>query len=105
MSFLAARLSLIKPSPTIAVTQKAADLKAQGRDVIGLGAGEPDFDTPQNIKDAAKAAIDQGRDQIHRRGRHARAEEGNRRQIQARERPRLHARADHRGLRRQAGDL
>ena len=60
MSFLAARLSLIKPSPTIAVTQKAADLKAQGRDVIGLGAGEPDFDTPPNIKQAAKAAIDRG---------------------------------------------
>jgi len=60
MSFLAARLSLIKPSPTIAVTQKAAELKAQGRDVIGLGAGEPDFDTPDNIKAAAKAAIDRG---------------------------------------------
>lgn len=60
MSFLADRLSLIKPSPTIAVTQKAAELKAQGRDVIGLGAGEPDFDTPDNIKAAAKAAIDRG---------------------------------------------
>jgi aspartate aminotransferase len=60
MSFLATRLSLIKPSPTIAVTQKAAELKAQGRDVIGLGAGEPDFDTPDNIKHAAKAAIDRG---------------------------------------------
>jgi aspartate aminotransferase len=60
MSFLAARLSLIKPSPTIAVTQKAAELKAAGRDVIGLGAGEPDFDTPENIKAAAKAAIDRG---------------------------------------------
>ncbi|HIJ64014.1 MAG TPA: pyridoxal phosphate-dependent aminotransferase [Rhodospirillaceae bacterium] len=60
MSFLASRLSLIKPSPTIAVTQKAAELKAAGRDVIGLGAGEPDFDTPDNIKAAAKAAIDRG---------------------------------------------
>ncbi len=60
MSFLASRLSLIKPSPTIAVTQKAADLKAQGRDVIGLGAGEPDFDTPQHVKDAAKKALDNG---------------------------------------------
>ena len=60
MPFLAARLSLIKPSPTIAVTQKAAELKAQGRDIIGLGAGEPDFDTPDNIKAAAKAAIDRG---------------------------------------------
>ncbi len=60
MSFLADRLSLIKPSPTIAVSQKAAELKAQGRDVIGLGAGEPDFDTPDTIKAAAKAAIDRG---------------------------------------------
>ncbi|MBY0429681.1 MAG: aminotransferase class I/II-fold pyridoxal phosphate-dependent enzyme, partial [Rhodospirillales bacterium] len=60
MPFIASRLSLIKPSPTIAVTQKAADLKAQGRDIIGLGAGEPDFDTPDTIKAAAKAAIDRG---------------------------------------------
>jgi aspartate aminotransferase len=60
MPFVADRLSAIKPSPTIAVTQKAAELKAQGRDVIGLGAGEPDFDTPDNIKAAAKAAIDRG---------------------------------------------
>ena len=57
MSIIAARLNAIKPSPTIAVTQKANDLVAEGRDVIGLGAGEPDFDTPQNIKDAAIAAI------------------------------------------------
>ena len=60
MAFLAERLARIKPSPTIAVTQKAAELKAQGRDVIGLGAGEPDFDTPDHIKAAAKAAIDRG---------------------------------------------
>ncbi len=60
MSIIASRLNAIKPSPTIGVTQKANDLKAAGRDVIGLGAGEPDFDTPQNIKDAAKAAIDRG---------------------------------------------
>lgn len=60
MSVIASRLSLIKPSPTIAVTQKAAELKAQGRDVIGLGAGEPDFDTPQHIKEAAKTALDNG---------------------------------------------
>src|SRR5215468_3753002 len=60
MSFLAERLSRIKPSPTIAVTQKARELKAAGRDVIGLGAGEPDFDTPENIKDAAIAAIRRG---------------------------------------------
>ncbi|HSF64502.1 MAG TPA: aminotransferase class I/II-fold pyridoxal phosphate-dependent enzyme, partial [Paracoccaceae bacterium] len=61
MPFLSETLSRVKPSPTIAVTTKAAELKAAGRDVIGLGAGEPDFDTPQHIKDAAKAAIDAGR--------------------------------------------
>jgi aspartate aminotransferase len=60
MSFVADRLSLIKPSPTIAVTQKARDLKAEGRDVIGLGAGEPDFDTPGHIIEAAKKALDDG---------------------------------------------
>ncbi len=61
MAFLSDTLARVKPSPTIAVSTKAAELKAQGRDVIGLGAGEPDFDTPQNIKDAAKRAIDQGK--------------------------------------------
>ncbi len=60
MSFVADRLSLIKPSPTIAVTQKARDLKAEGRDVIGLGAGEPDFDTPAHIIEAGKKAMDDG---------------------------------------------
>ena len=60
MSFFARRLGRIKPSPTIGVTQRAAELKAAGRDVIGLGAGEPDFDTPEHIKEAAKAAIDHG---------------------------------------------
>ncbi|MBT9247379.1 pyridoxal phosphate-dependent aminotransferase [Gemmobacter fulvus] len=61
MAFLSDTLARVKPSPTIAVTTKAAELKAAGKDVIGLGAGEPDFDTPQNIKDAAKRAIDQGK--------------------------------------------
>ncbi len=60
MSFLATRLSRIKPSATIAVSAKARDLKAAGRDVIGLGAGEPDFDTPDNIKDSAIQAIHAG---------------------------------------------
>ena len=59
-SFLADSLSRVKPSPTIAVSTKARELKAAGRDVIGLGAGEPDFDTPENIRNAAKAAIDAG---------------------------------------------
>ena len=58
--FLSESLGRIKPSPTIAVTQKARELKAAGRDVIGLGAGEPDFDTPDNIKEAAIAAIKRG---------------------------------------------
>ncbi len=61
MSFLSDTLSRVKPSPTIAMTAKAAELKAAGRDVIGLSAGEPDFDTPQNIKDAAVAAIAAGK--------------------------------------------
>ncbi len=60
MSFLAESLSRVKPSATIAVTQKARDLKEAGRDVIGLGAGEPDFDTPDNIKEAAIDAIRRG---------------------------------------------
>lgn len=59
-SFLADRLSKIKPSPTIAVTTKAAELKAAGKDVIGLGAGEPDFNTPEFICNAAKLAMDKG---------------------------------------------
>lgn len=57
---LSQRVQSIKESPTLAVTARAAKLKAEGRDIIGLGAGEPDFDTPQHIKDAAKAAIDSG---------------------------------------------
>ena len=61
MAFLADRLSRIKPSATIAVTDKARALKAAGRDVIGLGAGEPDFDTPDNIKEAAIKAIRDGK--------------------------------------------
>src|SRR5436853_482153 len=58
--FLASALGRIKPSPTLAMTQKSRDLKTAGRDVIGLAAGEPDFDTPDNIKEAAIAAIRRG---------------------------------------------
>jgi aspartate aminotransferase len=61
MALLAQSLSRIKPSATIAVTDKARALKAAGRDVIGLGAGEPDFDTPENIKRAAVKAIEGGK--------------------------------------------
>ena len=60
MSIISNSLKRIKPSPTIAVTQKARELKAAGKDVIGLGAGEPDFDTPDNIKKAAIDAINKG---------------------------------------------
>ena len=60
MSIISDILKRIKPSPTIAVAQKARELKAAGKDVIGLGAGEPDFDTPDNIKDAAIKAIKEG---------------------------------------------
>ena len=60
MSIISDSLKRIKPSPTIAVTQKARELRAAGKDVIGLGAGEPDFDTPDNIKKAAIKAIKSG---------------------------------------------
>ncbi len=60
MSIISDSLKRIKPSPTIAVTQKARELRAAGKDVIGLGAGEPDFDTPNNIKEAAIKAIRDG---------------------------------------------
>ncbi|MBC6443406.1 MAG: pyridoxal phosphate-dependent aminotransferase [Rhodobacteraceae bacterium] len=61
MPFLANILSRVKPSPTIAISTRAAELKAAGRDIIALSAGEPDFDTPENIRTAAKAAIDAGK--------------------------------------------
>lgn len=61
MSFLSATLSRVKPSPTIAVTTKAQELRAAGHDVIGLGAGEPDFDTPENIRAAGIRAINEGK--------------------------------------------
>lgn len=57
---LADRLSAVKPSPTLAITAKAAELRAAGIDIIGLGAGEPDFDTPEHIKAAAITAINNG---------------------------------------------
>jgi aspartate aminotransferase len=60
MSLVAKRLSVIKPSPTLAVSAKAAKLKAEGKDVIAMGAGEPDFDTPEFIKEAAIAAMRKG---------------------------------------------
>ena len=58
---LSDRVQRIKPSPTLAITSKAAELRAQGKDIIGLGAGEPDFDTPDHIKQAAIEAINAGK--------------------------------------------
>src|SRR5581483_8586295 len=60
MAFLASRLDRIKPSPTIAAGQRARELRDAGRDIISLDAGEPDFDTPDSIKEAAIAAIRAG---------------------------------------------
>ena len=60
MSRISTRVDLIKPSATIAVSGRAMELKAQGKDIVSLGFGEPDFDTPQHIRDAAIAAIQSG---------------------------------------------
>ena len=64
MGLVARTLERVKPSPTIAITNKARELKAAGFDVIGLGAGEPDFDTPDNVKQAAIEAINRGETNI-----------------------------------------
>ena len=61
MSFLAHRLSLVQPSPTLAMTARAAELKAEGRDIISLSVGEPDFDTPEHVKQAAIQAMAEGK--------------------------------------------
>ncbi|ABZ94950.1 Aspartate/tyrosine/aromatic aminotransferase [Leptospira biflexa serovar Patoc strain 'Patoc 1 (Ames)'] len=61
MKLVAKRLDVVEPSPTLAITAKANQLKASGLDVVGFGAGEPDFDTPNHIKEAAKKAMDQGK--------------------------------------------
>ena len=106
MAFLAEQLKRIKPSPTIAVTDKARALKAAGRDVIGLGAGEPDFDTPDNIKQAAIKAILGGKASKYTQvDGLAELKEAVAAQVQARERPRLQDLADHGRRRRQAGAL
>ena len=57
---LSNRVNAVKPSPTLAITARAAEMRAAGKDIIGLGAGEPDFDTPDNIKAAAINAINNG---------------------------------------------
>ena len=68
---LSSRVQAIKPSPTLAVTNKAAELRAAGQDIIGLGAGEPDFDTPDHIKQAAIEAINNGQTKYTARLLHA----------------------------------
>ncbi|MEL6234339.1 MAG: pyridoxal phosphate-dependent aminotransferase [Pseudomonadota bacterium] len=60
MSLIASRLARVRPSPTVALTARVADMRAAGKEVIGLGAGEPDFDTPRNIRDAAQRAMEAG---------------------------------------------
>ena len=71
MAFLADVLTRVKPSATMTVTQKARDLKAKGRDVISLSVGEPDFDTPDNIKQAADRGDQARRDQVSAGARHS----------------------------------
>ena len=83
MAFLADVLSRVKPSATIAMTQKARDLKAKGREVISLSVGEPDFDTPDNIKQAAIKAIERGETKYPPGARHSAAARGDRGQVQA----------------------
>ena len=102
---IADRLTKISPSQTIAISTKARALKAAGRDVISLSAGEPDFDTPQQRKRCRDPRHRGGRDEIHRRGRHAAAAPGGGGQVQARQRARLRAGRNHRLDRRQAGHL
>ena len=86
MPFLSAALDRVKPSATIAVTDKARALKAAGRNVIGLGAGEPDFDTPDNVKQAAIKAIEAGKTKYTDVDGIPELKEADHRQVQARER-------------------
>ena len=99
MAFISDTLARVKPSATIAVTQKARDLKAKGRDIISLSVGEPDFDTPDNVKEAAIAAIRRGETKYTPVAGIVPLAGGHRQEVQARERPRLQADADDRGHR------
>ena len=91
MGFISDSLNRIQPSATIAISNKAMTLKAEGRDVIGLAAGEPDFDTPQNIKDAAIKAIQAGKTKYTAVDGIPELKKAIVRQVQARERARLQA--------------
>ena len=102
MAFLADALARVKPSSTIAVTQKARDLRAKGREILDLSLGEPDFDTPDHIKEAAIEAIRRRLYEIYAGRRHHAAARSDRRQVQARERARLCLAEHDRRHRRQA---
>ena len=105
MGFLSDALSRIKPSATIVITQKARDLKAQGRDVISLSVGEPDFDTPDNIKEAAIAAIRRGETKYTPVSGIVPLREAIARKFKRENGLDYKPLADHRRHRRQAGDL
>ena len=96
------RLQRVKPSPTMAVSALATELRAKGRPVIDLGAGEPDFDTPEHIKAAAIEAIRKGQTKYTQVEGTARSESSHHRQVPPRQWPRLRARPDRRLLRREA---
>ena len=99
---LAERVKVVSDSITLAVSAKANAMKKAGIDVVGFGAGEPDFDTPAFIKDAAKAALDKGQTKYTPTPCYPGAESRHRREVQPRKRPALQARADHHRRRRQA---
>ncbi len=103
MGLVARTLERVKPSPTMAITSKARELKAAGFDVIGLGAGEPDFDTPDNIKQAAIEAIKRGETKYTAVDGIPELKRAIVREVRARERLELQAVGDHRRLGRQAG--
>ena len=99
------RAQRVKPSPTLAVTALAHRLKAEGKDIIGLGAGEPDFDTPAHIARCRRRGHPQGLHALHQCRRHQRAQGRHHRQVQARQWHQLRARADPGQQRRQADHL
>ncbi|MDN3720256.1 aminotransferase class I/II-fold pyridoxal phosphate-dependent enzyme [Roseibium salinum] len=105
MGFIADALARVKPSATIAVTNKARELKAAGRDVIGLGAGEPDFDTPENIKAAAIKAINEGKTKYTAVDGIPELKAAIARKFEREKRPCLRRQPDHGRYGRQAGAL
>ena len=105
MGFIADSLNRIQPSQTIGMATKARELQAKGRDVISLSAGEPDFDTPENIKQAAIKALREGKTKYTDVDGIPELKAADRCQVQARERPRLSPLAGVGGHRRQAGAL